>query len=590
MADCTATGTALDRVLQSAVSSALQNDNGASRHAMKALQSFAGSAAMTADATAGGVMPLEGPSMLSNTRMGAAAVGGDVAMDRMREMPMSAPAHASMMHVPTHHHMHPHHHHMMANPQQMMMMQQQMQYQMQMQQMQMSAMVEHQKAQQQQQQQQLLNTTTEALKQNSQHVNQQPDEEYEDDDVITVNEEDELHNEGITHPASIERLAQAWRDAEAEYAEFDDEYDVSDMGGLYSDHTQDAVHTSEPCQGFSRRASSNPTYEFSPQSQTYGCLTTPTTDIAPPSLQYPSNLYERGLAHFHSGEISSAILCFESTLRNIDNEHADAWRMLGKCHTEQDADRKAIACYLKSMECDPYDSETLLGLVVGYVNELDWERAVEMLRVWVSNHPLYAGMEEVGGEEDLYGGDGLDVEEENDGGFRKMNRSTMKEMRGVERLLLSALDYNKNDDSAADVYEALGVVYNVSRDYDAAIDSFQKAIRVRPDDYQLHNKLGATLANSNRSEEALPQYHAALKLKPKYTRGWLNMAISHSNLRNYSQAARCYLQTLSLNPEAKHVWSYLRIALTCDEKWDLLPLAASQNLSAFHEHFDFVDY
>lgn len=68
------------------------------------------------------------------------------------------------------------------------------------------------------------------------------------------------------------------------------------------------------------------------------------------------------------------------------------------------------------------------------------------------------------------------------------------------------------------------------------------------------------------------------------------MAILHSNLHNYTEASRCYLQTLSLNPNAKHVWSYLRIALTCDEKWDLLPFAASQNLSAFREHFDFVDY
>ncbi|KAL7479290.1 hypothetical protein ACHAW6_005025, partial [Cyclotella cf. meneghiniana] len=312
----------------------------------------------------------------------------------------------------------------------------------------------------------------------------------------------------------------------------------------------------------------DPRYEFSPLSRTYGCIQTPAADLAPPA--FPPDLYERGLKHFASGEISAAVLCFESTLRNVDSEHADAWRMLGKCHTENDADSKAIACWIKSLERDPYCSETLLALVVAYVNELDWEKAVETLRLWVANHPLYAGMEGgvLEGEEDLYG----------------------MEMKDVERLLLRALKFNHDDDAAADVYEALGVVYNVSRDYDAAVDAFRRAITVRPNDYQLRNKVGATLANSNRSEEALPEYTIALKLKPKYARGWLNMAISHSNLRNYSQAARCYLQTLSLNPEAKHVWSYLRIALTCDEKWDLLPLAASQNLSAFHEHFDFVEY
>ena len=109
-------------------------------------------------------------------------------------------------------------------------------------------------------------------------------------------------------------------------------------------------------------------------------------------------------------------------------------------------------------------------------------------------------------------------------------------------------------------------------------------------DYQLRNKLGATLANNNLSDEALPASREALSLKPQYARGWLNMAISHSNLHNYNKTARCYLQALSLNPDARHVWSYLRIELTCDEKWDLLPFAASQNLSDFREHYDFVYY
>ena len=46
---------------------------------------------------------------------------------------------------------------------------------------------------------------------------------------------------------------------------------------------------------------------------------------------------------------------------------------------------------------------------------------------------------------------------------------------------------------------------------------------ITPDNYSLHNKLGATLANSNNSEEALTVYAQALNLRPKYARGWLNL-------------------------------------------------------------------
>jgi len=494
------------------------------------------------------------------------------------------------------------HHH--SIPPQVMMQQQQMMMmqQMQMQQHQMAAMVQYQKQQQQQKQR------MEAQKQSATNCESvdatvdstaQSDTAAIDDDVATVSEEEQLHHEGLTENASIERLAQAWRDAEAEFAEEfgDDEYDVSDMGTVHYSDSRQGLASGDRTADDAATASANaaePQYEFSEASRTYGCLQTESTDIAPLTLDYPENLYERGLLHFDEGDIRSAILCFESTLRNIDPEHSDAWRMLGRCHTENDEDQKAIACWLRSLERDPFSPETLLALGVAYVNELDHERAVETLRGWVANHPLYAGMVDnaVEGveEEDLYGNENMETEGLEGGRHGRMRSRTMAQMRDVERLLLCALEHDRTADAAADVYEALGVVYNVSRDYDAAIDAFRRAIDVRPEDYQLRNKLGATLANANRSEEALPSYHAALRLKPKYARGWLNMAISHSNMHNYGDAVRCYLQTLSLNPEARHVWSYLRIALTCEEQWDLLPLAAAQNLSAFHNHFDFVEY
>lgn len=276
---------------------------------------------------------------------------------------------------------------------------------------------------------------------------------------------------------------------------------------------------------------------------------------------------------FDAGEIQAAIQSCETELQLNGEHNAKAWYLLGKCHAEQDEDSKAIACLERSVEMDPYSPPALLALGVSHVNELNHGRALLYLQNWMTHNPKYAGLD-VPDTVDAYGD------------ASSANKKTAFEE--AQRLLLRAMEHDPND---VHVHEALGVVYNVSRDYDAAISSFRKALELSSDEeYSLWNKLGATLANASRSDEALPHYHSALQLRPKYARAWLNMAISHSNLKNSDEAARCYLQTLSLNPAARHCWSYLRIALSASEKWDLIPLAAKQDLSAFSQYYDFVQY
>ncbi|TMW66497.1 hypothetical protein Poli38472_004262 [Pythium oligandrum] len=280
-----------------------------------------------------------------------------------------------------------------------------------------------------------------------------------------------------------------------------------------------------------------------------------------PFMEQSEN-FQRGVKFFESGHLTDAILAFEAEVQQ-QPENSEAWRMLGECHAENDEDKSAIICLERAVEEDPYNLSALLALGVSNVNELNPQGALKNLKAWVQHNPKFHGLE-------------IQLDEYSDG-------SLMDE---VMQLMLQA---RAHDPADSDVQVVLGVLYNVSKDYDAAVSSFQSASSVRPTEYSLWNKLGATLANSSRSSEAIPAYHRALELKPRYARGWLNLGISHANLGNYEEATKCYLQALSLNDRADHIWSYLRICFTCMERFDLVKLSDTRDINLFRDEFKLLE-
>ena len=101
----------------------------------------------------------------------------------------------------------------------------------------------------------------------------------------------------------------------------------------------------------------------------------------------------------------------------------------------------------------------------------------------------------------------------------------------------------------ADIHVALGVLFNLARQYDAAVASLRAALALQPSDYALWNKLGATLANSAHSSEAISAYQKALDLKPNYMRAWTNMGISQV-LQLHGASRGCQPEIVNLQFEA----------------------------------------
>lgn len=274
-----------------------------------------------------------------------------------------------------------------------------------------------------------------------------------------------------------------------------------------------------------------------------------------PYVGHPNPLKE-GQELFRRGLLSEAVLALEAeVLKNPDN--AEGWRLLGITHAENDDDQQAIASMMRAQEADPTNLEVLLALGVSYTNELEQPEALRYLYRWLQNHPKYGTLAPPQQGDSLYYAD-------------------------VARLFGEAAQMSPED---ADVHIVLGVLYNLSREYDKAIESFQTALKLKPRDYSLWNKLGATQANSVQSSDAILAYQQALDLKPNYVRAWANMGISYANQGLYEESIRYYVRALAMNPKADNAWNYLRISLSCASRNDMLEACDSRNIDALQKEF-----
>ncbi|GFZ12650.1 peroxin 5 [Actinidia rufa] len=274
-----------------------------------------------------------------------------------------------------------------------------------------------------------------------------------------------------------------------------------------------------------------------------------------PYVGHPNPLKE-GQELFRKGLLSEAVLALEAeVLKNPEN--AEGWRLLGIAHAENDDDQQAIAAMMRAQEVDPTNLEVLLALGVSHTNELEQAAALKYLYSWLRHHSKYGTLAPPEMSDSLYYAD-------------------------IARLFNDAAQMSPED---ADVHIVLGVLHNLSREYDKAIAYFKTALKLKPRDYSLWNKLGATQANSVQSADAIEAYQQALDLKPNYVRAWANMGISYANQRMYEESIRYYVRALAMNPKADNAWQYLRISLSCASRNDMMEACDSRNLDVLQKEF-----
>nr|AZL94273.1 peroxisomal biogenesis factor 5 [Cardiosporidium cionae] len=262
------------------------------------------------------------------------------------------------------------------------------------------------------------------------------------------------------------------------------------------------------------------------------------------------------------GKVQDAMLACEAEIQR-NPESSEGWRLLGQMHADNEQDVEAIACLKRGHEVDPYNLDSLLALGVSLINELDAPEALRQLKMWIENNEDFQHIQGVG--------------DTTSGNFSELTNT-------VIHLFQEALQFRPHN---SDVLTALGVICNITKNYEEAVRYFSQAILHGPPSAlpSLWNKIGATLANFGRSEAALLAYEQTLQLKPNYPRAWTNLGVAYANLGDMENALKYYLTALVLNPKATHLWYYIRVAAMNLGHHDILQFVNNQDIDGLKAHF-----
>ena len=101
-----------------------------------------------------------------------------------------------------------------------------------------------------------------------------------------------------------------------------------------------------------------------------------------------TDAFQQGLNELEKGDISSAILLFESAVTQESN-NSEAWFYLGTALAENEQDPQAIPALRRCVELEPSHLKALMALAVSYTNESFQNQACVQLRRWITLNPAY---------------------------------------------------------------------------------------------------------------------------------------------------------------------------------------------------------
>ena len=124
--------------------------------------------------------------------------------------------------------------------------------------------------------------------------------------------------------------------------------------------------------------------------------------------------------------------------------------------------------------------------------------------------------------------------------------ATMEKVKAELTSLKASLAADPKDTA---VMTRLGNLYMDAGMFDKAEQYYRDALALIPNDVGVRTDMATCIRNQGRSEEALKEFQASVKIDPQHWRGWFNMGIVYLYDQGaYDKAKEMFAKVIELNP------------------------------------------
>ena len=117
-----------------------------------------------------------------------------------------------------------------------------------------------------------------------------------------------------------------------------------------------------------------------------------------------------------------------------------------------------------------------------------------------------------------------------------------------------------------DAYNNMGLALNDKGELEAAINCYKQAIKIKPNLSQAYNNMGISLHRKGDREAAIDSFNQALMIKPDYAAAYYNMGITMQDNGYLEDAIDSFKQAIKIKPD--YVDAYNNMGLALNDKGD----------------------